>query len=95
MLYFTNGVISELLKTSLAPADIVVNDGKVGFVNAKQEGGSAEGTFVNFLTIADEVQAVKDDVARIRGYPLISGSVPIHGYIYSVTTGKVAHVVSA
>ena len=95
MLYFTNGVISELLKTSLAPASIVVQDGKVGFVNASQEGGSAEGTFINFLTIADEVQGVKDDVARIRGYPLISAAVPIHGYIYDVKTGKVAHIVSA
>ncbi len=57
--------------------------------------GSAEAQFVDWLTISDAAKAVVDDVARIRRHPLVPKSIPIHGYIYDVKTGKLVEIAPA
>jgi hypothetical protein len=48
-----------------------------------------------WLTIADPVQAVIDDVNRLRNHPLIPRSIPIYCYVYNVTTGELVEVEGA
>lgn len=35
------------------------------------------------------------DVTRIRNHPLVPGSIPIHGFIYDVRTGRLIEVPEA
>jgi carbonic anhydrase len=46
----------------------------------------------SWLTIKDQRQSVLDDVAHIRNHPLVPKSIPVHGYIYDVTHGKLTEV---
>ena len=57
--------------------------------------GSTEGEFIDWLTMKDNAAAVVADVRRIRNHPLIPRSIPIHGYIYDVKTGKLDEVAGA
>jgi len=41
------------------------------------------------------MQAVIDDVNRLRNHPLIPRSIPIYGYVYNVTTGELVEVEGA
>jgi len=43
----------------------------------------------------DNAAAVVADVRRIRNHPLIPRSIPIHGYIYDVRTGRLEEVSGA
>jgi carbonic anhydrase len=54
--------------------------------------GSRAGEFVEWLTIKDEAQSVKDDVERIRSHPLVPRDVAIYGYIYDVGSGQLNEV---
>ena len=54
-----------------------------------------EGHNIDWLTIADPEQSVVDDVRRIRNHPLVPSRIPIHGYIYDVTTGRLEEVAGA
>jgi len=45
--------------------------------------------------VKDPRQTVLDDVARIRNHPLIPKSIPVHGYIYDVKSGKLLEVEGA
>jgi carbonic anhydrase len=94
MQYFTDSTMAELLATSVATANIVVKDGVVGFKNATSEGGAPDGRFINWLTIKDQAQSIRDDAARIRGSPLVNKAIPIHGYVYDVKSGRLDHVLS-
>jgi carbonic anhydrase len=38
---------------------------------------------------------VAEDVARIRSHPLVPGRIPIYGYLYDVTTGRLVEVPEA
>jgi carbonic anhydrase len=49
----------------------------------------------DFLPFGDLEQSVRDDVAILRGSPLIPADIAISGAIYDVTTGKVHEVVRA
>lgn len=95
MEYFTDVQLASLLEGSLATANIVVRDGAVTFENASAEGGAPDGKYVAWLAFKGLEGSVKEDVARIRGHPLINKAVPVHGYIYDVKTGKLSHVVTA
>ena len=53
------------------------------------------GRNIDWLTIPDAEQSVVDDVARIRAHPLVPGRIPIYGYIYDVTTGRLNEVAAA
>ncbi len=52
-----------------------------------------EGYFINWLTISDKVESVKEDVKRLRNHPLVSGDIKISGYIFDVGSGKLVEVV--
>jgi len=56
------------------------------------KGAGAAGEDMEWLTIADQKQALIDDVLRIRTHPLIPSSIPIYGYLYDVCTGKLIEV---
>jgi carbonic anhydrase len=66
-----------------------------GFRDVGKGPGSRAGEFIEWLTIADPVQAVIDDVNRLRNHPLIPRSIPIYGYVYNVTTGELVEVEGA
>src|SRR5947209_18274342 len=62
MEFFTDDVMRGLLANSLETAEL----GAQGFRDVGKGPGSAEGQFIDWLTIKDAQQAVVDDVARIR-----------------------------
>ena len=91
MEFFTNEVIRGLLDHSLETADLTPS----GFRDVGKGPGSRAGEFIEWLTIADPMQAVIDDVNRLRNHPLIPRSIPIYGYVYNVTTGELVEVEGA
>jgi carbonic anhydrase len=84
MQFFTNDVMRGLLASSLETAELTPQ----GFRDVGKGPGSRAGEYVEWLTVKDARQAVLDDVARIRNHPLIPKSIPVHGYIYDVKSGK-------
>ncbi len=91
MEFFTDDVMRGLLASSLETAAL----GDQGFYDVGKGPGSTEGNYVDWLTIADQAQSVVDDVTRIRRHPLVPASIPIYGYIYDVTNGKLVEVPAA
>ena len=91
MEFFTDEVMRGLLANSLETAALRPD----GFHDVGQGPGSSEGEYIDWLTIADQEQSVVADVARIRSHPLVPGSIPIYGYIYDVSTGKLIEVPAA
>jgi carbonic anhydrase len=91
MQFFTNDVMRELLASSLETAELTAE----GFRDVGKGPGSRAGEYVEWLTVKDARQAVLDDVARIRHHPLIPKSIPVHGYIYDVKSGKLVEVEGA
>jgi carbonic anhydrase len=91
MEFFTDEVIRDLLANSLETAAL----GEDGFHDVGQGPGSSEARYIDWLTIADNAQSVTEDVARIRSHPLVPGRIPIYGYIYDVTTGRLVEVPEA
>jgi carbonic anhydrase len=91
MLFFTNEVMADLLQSSLETAQLT----EEGFKDVGQGPGSSEGRYINFLTIRNAEEAVREDVARIVNHPLVPASIPVYGYIYDVRTGKLIPVEGA
>lgn len=91
MEFFTNDVMRNLLASSLATAELSSS----GFRDAGKGPGSRAGEFIEWLTIKDQKQAVVDDVERIRNHPLVPKSIPVYGYIYDVSSGKLIEVEDA
>jgi len=91
MLFFTDEVMRNLLASSLETAELTPS----GFRDVGKGPGSTEGEFIDWLTMRDNAVAVLADVRRIRNHPLIPKSIPIHGYIYDVRTGKLEEVPEA
>jgi carbonic anhydrase len=91
MQFFTNDVIRDLLASSLETAELTPQ----GFRDVGAGPGSRAGEFIEWLTVKDSRQAVLDDVARIRNHPLIPKSIPVHGHIYDVKSGKLLEVEGA
>ena len=46
-----------------------------------------------FLPFSDLEQSVRDDVAALRGSPLLLKDVPVRGFIYDVKSGRIHEVV--
>lgn len=88
---FTDDVMRNLLASSLKPATI--DEG--GWHDSGQGPGSTEGKFIDWLTISDKLQAVVEDVKRIRSHPLVPGDIPIYGYIFDVKSGKLLEIPEA
>jgi len=91
MLLFTDEVMRDLLAQSLATATF---DG-TRWSDPGGGGGSHDGDFIDWLTIKDLAASVVVDVERIRQHPLVPRSIPIHGYIYEVATGRLVEVPQA
>ena len=88
---FTDEVMRRLLASSLRTASI----GDSGWQDSGQGPGSTEGSYIDWLTIADNAQSVVEDVTRIRNHPLVPGDIPIYGYIYDVKTGRLEELPEA
>jgi len=91
MEFFTNDVIRGLLANSLETAELSSS----GFRDIGKGPGSRAGEFIDFLTIKEQRQSILDDVNRIRNHPLVPKSIPVHGYLYDVTSGKLIEVEAA
>jgi len=91
MEFFSNELIRGLLASSLETAELTAN----GFRDVGQGPGSRAGEYIEWLTIANQQQAVVDDVERIRNHPLVPKSIPIYGFVYDVRSGKLIEVQGA
>lgn len=91
MEFFTNEVMRGLLANSLETAALTEH----GFHDIGKGPGSRAGEFIEWLTIKDQAQSVRDDVARIRQHPLVPANIAIYGYIYDVKSGKLLEVAEA
>jgi carbonic anhydrase len=91
MEFFTDDIIRGLLANSLETAELGPN----GFRDVGSGPGSTEANYIDWLTINDNATSVVDDVVRIRAHPLVPGTIPIYGYIYDVSTGRLVEVPKA
>ena len=85
---FTDEIMRDLLAHSLKTASY----DKKGWRDTGEGPGSMEGRFIDWLTIKDQKQSVVEDVRRIRSHPLVPRDIPIYGYIYNVSNGKLMEV---
>ncbi|HEX5855332.1 MAG TPA: carbonic anhydrase [Thermoanaerobaculia bacterium] len=85
---FTDEVMRGLLFQSLETA--ALDSG--GWRDTGRGPGSAEGEFVDWLTIRDQAESVRADVRRIRAHPLVPRAISLSGYIYDVRTGRLVGV---
>jgi carbonic anhydrase len=88
---FTDEVMRSLLRQSLDTAKLEAD----GWHDVGGEPGSAEGEFIDWLTIKDQAESVTRDVQRIRSHPLVPSSVALYGYIYDVKNGRLIEVPKA
>lgn len=91
MEFFTDEVMRGLLANSLETAAL----GADGFYDVGKGPGSTEGDYIDWLTIKDQAQSVTADVKRIRNHPLVPAGIPIYGFIYDVSSGKLVEVPEA
>ena len=80
-----------MLAQSLDTAELV--DGAWKDVGAGP--GSRAGDVYRVAHHSDQAQSVVDDVTRIRRHPLVPAGIPIYGYIYDVTSGRLVEVPEA
>ncbi len=85
---FTDDIMRNLLGSSLKTASIDAND----WHDSGQGSGSAEGNYIDWLTIKDQETSVREDVTRIKSHPLVPSDIPVYGYIYDVKSGKLIEV---
>ena len=91
MLLFTDHDMHNLLASSLKTATL----DQTGWHDSGQGPGSAEGTFIKWLTFSDNAKSVVEDVTRIRNHPLVPSDIPIYGYIFDVKSGKLVEIADA
>src|SRR5712664_1492986 len=91
MEFFTNEVMRGLLANSLETAALTDK----GFQDVGKGPGSRAGEFIEWLTIGDQEQSVRDDMQRIREHPLVPKNIAIYGYIYDVKSGRLVEVAGA
>lgn len=88
---FTDEIMRNLLANSLDTATVDAS----GWHDTGKGPGSAEGKYIDWLTISNQEQSVLEDVLRIRNHPLVPDDVPIYGYIYDCKSGKLNEVAEA
>jgi carbonic anhydrase len=88
MEFFTNDVMRGLLANSLETAALTDK----GFQEVGKGPGSRAGEFIEWLTIRDREESVRDDVQHIREHPLVPANIAIYGYIYDVKSGGLLEV---
>jgi len=91
MEFFTDEVMRGLLANSLETAAL----GPDGFTDVGTGPGSAEAKYIDWLTISDQAESVTEDVVRIRSSALVPKNIPVYGYIYDVTSGRLVEVPEA
>jgi len=91
MLTFSNEVMRDLLSKSLDTATF--HNGQ--WRDPGTGGGSTVADYTEWLTIKDLAKSVVADVTRIRTHPLVPARIPIYGYIYNVSSGKLVEVPEA
>jgi carbonic anhydrase len=91
MLLFTDDDMHNLLASSLKTATL----DQTGWRDSGDGPGSAEGTFIKWLTFSDNAKSVVEDVTRIRNHPLVPSDIPIYGHIYDVKSGKLVEIEDA
>lgn len=88
---FTDEIMRRLLNSSLKTASIDAN----GWHDSGEGPGSAEGNYVDWLTIVNQEQSVLEDVIRIKRHPLVPRDIPVYGYIYDCKSGRLIEVPAA
>jgi carbonic anhydrase len=88
---FTNQVMRNLCASSLDTAALEAQ----GWRDVGAGPGSREAHYIEWLTIDDREQSVVDDVQRLRAHPLVPATIPIHGYLFDVKTGRLLEVPEA
>jgi carbonic anhydrase len=91
MEFFDDETMRGLLASSLETAAL----GPDGFHDVGSGPGSTEGKYIDWLTISDRRQSVVEDVQRIRAHPLVPAGIPIYGFVYEVTSGRLVEVPEA
>lgn len=84
MEFFTTPQMGELLAASLETAALTED----GFKDVGTGPGSPEGKYINFLTIPDQAESIREDVNRIADHPLVPTTIPVRGFLYHVETGR-------
>jgi carbonic anhydrase len=85
---FTNDIIGGLLEESLATASFA--DGK--WKNPAKGSGSPAGRKIDWLTISDQAESVREDLEKIRSHPLVPKDILVHGFLFDVRDGKLIEV---
>jgi len=88
---FTDEIIRGLLAQSLETATLDAN----GWRDHGNGPGSRQGDYIDWLTIRNQAESLLSDVERIRSHPLVPKSIPVHGYLYQVETGRIVEVPGA
>ena len=88
---FTSEIMGNLLSGSLKTASV----GEAGWRDSNAGGGTADGKYINWLTIDDNAKSVVEDVLRIKGSSMVPAGIPVYGYIYDCKTGKLNEVPEA
>jgi carbonic anhydrase len=91
MLVFTNEIMRDLLSKSLEAARFENGQWK----DVGSGGGSHAADYIEWLAIRNQEQSVVADVTTIRKHPLVPDTIPIYGYVYEVTSGKLVEVPEA
>jgi carbonic anhydrase len=91
MEYFTNEVMRDLLSKSLKTASL---EGGVWKDTGKGPGSHA-GDKIDWLTIRNQEESVREDVQKIRDHPLVPKEIPVYGYVYDVASGRLMEVAQA
>ncbi len=88
---FNNEIMGDLLASSLKTASI----DESGWHDSGEGPGTADGKFIQWLTISDQAQSVTEDVKRIRSNSMVPADIPIYGYIYDCKIGRIIEVPEA
>ena len=88
---FSDEIMRGLLHSSLDTSQVDEN----GWHDHGASTGSAEGDYIDWLTIDDHTRTVTADVLRIRQHPLVPARIPIYGMVYDVKTGRLNEVPEA
>ncbi len=88
---FNSEIMGDLLASNLKTASV----DESGWHDSGEGPGTAEGKFIQWLTISDQAQSVTEDVKRIRSNSMVPADIPIYGYIYDCKTGRLIEVPEA
>ena len=89
---FNDEIMRDLLASSLTTASL---DDKGLWYDTGAGPGSHAAQHISWLTIKDQEQSVLEDVLRIKSHPLVPANIPVYGYIYDCSTGRLIEVPAA